>query len=74
MNILLKKTNAHGISGNISLSGGTRLESGAFNLNARKGKFGANVFFSGNAQLPSTTLNKMDRTSQDSSSFNLALK
>jgi ferric enterobactin receptor len=42
------------------------LENGSLNLNARKGNFGVNVFFSGNAQLLSTTINNMDRLSQDS--------
>ena len=65
INIILKKNNAHGISGNVSLSGGTRLENGAFNLNARKVNFGANAFFSGNAQLLSSTINNLDRLSQD---------
>jgi outer membrane receptor protein involved in Fe transport len=68
INIILKKSTAHGMSGNISLTGGTRLENGSVNLNMRRGKFGVNVFFSGNAQLLSTTNNIMNRTSQDSSS------
>ncbi|HEX7412775.1 MAG TPA: TonB-dependent receptor [Bacteroidia bacterium] len=65
INIILKKVTAQGINGNVSLTGGTRLQNGAFNLSARKGKFGANVFFSGNGQLTSTTINNMNRTSQD---------
>lgn len=67
INIILKKTTAHGINGNVSLSGGTRLENGAFNLNARKGNFGANAYVSGNAQLLSTTLTRMLRVSQQDS-------
>lgn len=67
INIILKKSEAHGINGNISLTGGTRLENGSVNLNMRRGKFGVNVFCSGNAQLLSTTVNSMNRTSQDSS-------
>jgi len=74
INIILKKSNAHGINGNISLSGGTRLENGSVNLNARQGKFGVNVFFSGNAQLTSATVNKMDRSSQDSASTSRLLQ
>jgi ferric enterobactin receptor len=66
INIILKKSSAQGVNGNISLSAGTRLENSSLNLNARKGKFGVNAFFSGNAQLVSTTLNSMNRTSQDS--------
>jgi ferric enterobactin receptor len=67
INIILKKVTAQGINGNLSLSGGTRLENGSFNLSAKKGKFGANAFFSGNAQLLSTTLNNMDRVSHSGS-------
>ncbi|MFI5222049.1 MAG: TonB-dependent receptor domain-containing protein [Bacteroidia bacterium] len=68
INIILKKTTAQGINGNVSLSAGTRLENGSFNLSARKGNFGVNAFLSGNGMLTSTTLNAMDRTSQDASS------
>ena len=39
INIILKKTTAQGINGNVSVTGGTRLQNGSFNLNARKGKF-----------------------------------
>jgi len=74
INILLKKNNAHGINGTISLSGGTRLENGSVNLSMRKGSFGANVFFSGNAQLPSNTVNSNDRTSKDSTSTSQLLQ
>lgn len=74
INIILKKSNAHGINGNISLSGGTRLENGSLNLNARKGKFGVNVFFSGNAQLLSATINAMDRLSKDTTTLSRLLQ
>ncbi len=74
INILLKKNNAHGINGTISLSGGTRLENGSVNLSMRKGKFGANLFFSGNAQLPSNTINSNNRTSKDSTSTSKLLQ
>ncbi|MGZ6555047.1 MAG: TonB-dependent receptor, partial [Bacteroidia bacterium] len=67
INIILKKSTAEGYNGNISLSGGTRLENGSVNLNIHHGHFGANAFVSGNAQLPSTTLNNMQRTSQGDS-------
>jgi outer membrane receptor protein involved in Fe transport len=65
INIILKKNKAIGFNGNVSLSGGTRLENGSLNLNMRHGNFGMNAFFSGNAQLLSTTVNKMDRKTQD---------
>jgi outer membrane receptor protein involved in Fe transport len=74
INIILKKNNAHGINGNISLSGGTRLENGSINLNVRKGKFGANVYLCGNAQLLSTTINNMDRSSRDTSATSRLLQ
>ena len=66
INIVLKDNRLSGINSNISLTTGTRLENGSFNLNARKGNFGMNAFFSGNAQLPSTTLNSSTRRSYDS--------
>jgi ferric enterobactin receptor len=63
INIILKDNRISGINGNISLTGGSRLENGSFNFNVRRGKFGLNSFFSGNAQLPSTTLNSSNRNS-----------
>jgi len=65
INIILKKSTAQGFNGNLSLSAGTRLENGSFNINARKGKFGVNAFVSGNTLLPATTINEMNRTSTD---------
>ncbi|CAN5535753.1 outer membrane beta-barrel family protein [soil metagenome] len=55
INIILKKSTAEGINGNISLTAGTIMQSGSFNLNARKGKFGVNAFLSGNGRLQTTT-------------------
>jgi len=65
INIILKQNNANGVNGSISLSGGTRLENSSINLNVRRGKFGIHTFFSGNAQLLSTTKNNMDRLAFD---------
>ena len=65
INIIMKKSTAQGVNGNISLSAGTRLENGSFNLNVRKGKFGVNAFIGGNAQLLSTTINSMNRSAYD---------
>jgi ferric enterobactin receptor len=67
INIILKDSKVQGINGNINVSVGTRLENASLNLNARKNNFGVNAYFSGNAQLPSTTLNSLDRNSFDSS-------
>jgi outer membrane receptor protein involved in Fe transport len=66
INIILKDSRVRGINGNINLSGGTRLENGSLNLNVRKNNFGVHGFFSGNAQLKSTTLSGLDRVSYDS--------
>ncbi|HEY4799354.1 MAG TPA: outer membrane beta-barrel protein [Bacteroidia bacterium] len=67
INIILKKSSAQGVNGNISLSGGTRLQNSSFNLNARKGNFGMNVFFGGGALLNSAVKNNMNRSSHDTS-------
>ncbi|MGZ3883710.1 MAG: TonB-dependent receptor domain-containing protein [Bacteroidia bacterium] len=64
INIILKKSTAQGINGNVSVTAATRLENGSLNLSARKGKFGMSAFLSGNGQLPSVTLNTLDRESQ----------
>ena len=68
INIILKKSTAQGINGNVSVSAGTRLENGSFNLNARKGKFGVHANFNGNAMLTSSTVNQMTRKSTDTTS------
>jgi len=65
INIILKKSNIQGINGNITLSAGTRLENGSFNLNYRHSNFGMNAFINGNAQLSSTTNNQLNRVSTD---------
>ena len=66
INIILKDSKIHGINGNIGVSGGTRLENASLNMNARKNGFGMNAYFSGNAQLPSTTFNNLNRNAFDS--------
>ncbi len=63
INIILKDNNVQGVNGSVNLSAGTRLENGSFNLNAKKGKFGASAFFSGNGNLTSTTPSSGTRTS-----------
>jgi ferric enterobactin receptor len=65
INIVLKDSNVQGVNGSVNLSAGTRLENGSFNLNAKKGNFGVNAYFSGNEQLNSTTLTSTNRTSVD---------
>ena len=66
INIILKDSNVQGVNGSVNLSAGTRLNNASVNLNAKKGNFGVNAFFSGNEQLNSTTLTKTNRTSFDS--------
>jgi len=41
------------------------LENESFNLNLRKGKLEINAFIEGNAQLLSTTINRMKRSAYD---------
>jgi len=63
INIILKDNNVQGVNGTVNLSAGTRLENGSFNLNAKKGKIGVGVFFSGNESLTSATPSSTGRTS-----------
>ncbi len=63
INIVLKDSKVQGVNGSVNLSAGTRQENGSFNLNARKGNFGVNAFFSGGEQINSTSLNTTNRTS-----------
>ena len=65
INIILKKNTAKGVNGNISLTGGTRLQNGSFNFNARNKNFGINAFVSGNTRLNSRTPNTYDRVSNN---------
>jgi ferric enterobactin receptor len=65
INIVLKDSKVQGFNGNVNLSAGTRFENGSLNLNARKGNFGINTFFSGNEQLNTTAINTNDRSSTD---------
>ena len=65
INIILKQSKVKGINGSVSLTGSTRSENGSVNLNARRGGFGAGVFFSGNVRLKSKTPSLSDRTAFD---------
>jgi ferric enterobactin receptor len=67
INIVLKDNNVQGTNGSINLSTGTRVQNGSVNLNARKGKFGVGVFFSGNNQVSTTTRNSTDNLSYNQS-------
>jgi ferric enterobactin receptor len=70
INIILKDSKVQGINGSVNLAAGTRRENGSLNLNARKGNFGVNAFFSGNAQLNTTVKNTTERTSTDTEAGN----
>jgi len=67
INIILKDNKSQGINGSVALSGGTRLENGSANIHARKGHLDVSASLSGNAQLKGTTLNTLDRHTNDSS-------
>ena len=66
INIILKDNRLQGINGSVNLTGGTRLQNGAVNLNFRKNNFGLNAFFSGNEQLSSRTPSSQRRISTNS--------
>lgn len=67
INIILKQNKIKGINGNISLTTGTIMQNGSFNLNIRKGKLGINAFVNGDMRLTTTTPLSFQRTSTDSS-------
>lgn len=73
VNIILKDSRVEGVNGSVNLSAGTRRENGSFNLNVRKGNFGVNAFFSGNAQINSNSPNTRNRDSKDSLNNNTNL-
>jgi len=53
INIILEDNKMTGVTGNVNLSAGTRLENGSANLGMKKNNFGVNAFFSGNWRLRS---------------------
>lgn len=75
INIIMKKSTAKGVSGNVNVTGGSRFENGSFNLNARKGTFGVNAGISGNMVVPrlSTTSSlKKNNTGIDTANYQVA--
>lgn len=48
INIILNENKLRGVSGNVSLSAGTRNQNGSVNLGVKRGSFGLNGYFSGN--------------------------
>lgn len=73
INIILKHNNAQGVNGNLSLTAGTIIQNGSFNITARKGKFGINAFVNGNARLATTTPTSSLRTSTDTATNTTAI-
>ena len=71
INIILKNNTAKGINGNLSLTGGTRMDNGSFNFNARKGKLGVNAFISGNLRPYTTTITNYNRLTTDTANKTL---
>ncbi len=63
INIILKDNKLEGINSSINLSLGTRLENGGFTLNAKKGNFGAGIYFNANKQLNTVTKTSSERQS-----------
>ncbi len=66
INIILKKSKVNGINGNASVSIGTRLENGSFNITTRKNNFGLHAFISGNTRIPAPTPTDLSRVTTDS--------
>jgi len=62
INIILKDNKSQGVSGNVALSGGTRLENGSANVHVHKGSLDISASLSGNAQLKGTTPTSLNRT------------
>ena len=61
INIILKKSKIEGFNGNINIAAGTRLENASLNTSCKHKKVGLNAYFSGNAQLTSSSPNGLDR-------------
>lgn len=73
INIILKHSLAQGVNGDLSLTAGTIIQNGSFNMTARKGKIGATAFFNGNARLSTSTPTSSVRTSTDTSTKTMAI-
>ncbi|MDB5252231.1 MAG: TonB-dependent receptor [Flaviaesturariibacter sp.] len=73
INIILKKSSAQGINGNLSLAAATRGQNGSFTFNARKGSFGLNAYVSGNRRPSVTTRFNSLRSSKDTAAHSSTL-
>ncbi|MEO7311126.1 MAG: TonB-dependent receptor [Chitinophagaceae bacterium] len=65
INIILKKSKIEGFNGNINLAAGSRLDNASLNTSYKRGNIGLNAYFSGNAQLRSSTPGGFDRITSD---------
>ncbi len=67
INIILKSSKAKGYNGSMSLSAGTRKESGSVNFNVRNNNFGANLFAGGFKRLKGSVPYYSERTTSTAS-------
>ncbi len=65
LNIILKDNKAKGVSGNISITTGSRLQNGSARIDYRRNNFGINAAFSGHTMIRSTTQNHLERLDFD---------
>ena len=66
INIILVENKMKGLSGNVNLSAGTRLENGSANFSIKHNNFGVNAYFSGNWRVRSGGAFSLTRNSTDS--------
>jgi ferric enterobactin receptor len=66
INIILKKSKVQGVSGNVNLTAGTRLENGSMNLAWKHNNISVNSYFGGTDQLKANTENSINRVSNNS--------
>jgi outer membrane receptor protein involved in Fe transport len=65
INIILKKSKVQGVSGNVNLTAGTRLENGSMNLAWKHNNMSINSYFGGTDQLKANTENSINRVADD---------
>jgi ferric enterobactin receptor len=65
INIILKKSKVQGVSGNVNLTAGTRLENGSMNLAWKHNNMSFNSYFGGTDQLKANTINSISRVADD---------
>ncbi len=65
INIILKNSKVNGTNSSLSLTAGTRIENGSYNITVRHNNFGLHAFVSGNTRLSALTPNTLNRTTTD---------